>query len=1111
MPFLPDEESTLAFDRAIGIDEMPEVEATTTFQERLNAAYRLDNTIGSFFAQEKGLPDGAKDTPYNPWNDLTEDEKLDERFVDNVLEADSIDELNAVRSQYEREQRDRSILQEGGLLPSLVAGVVDPINFIPVGGTAYRTYRTGGSILTGAMATAGAAASSSAITEAALHHTQLTRTYGESAVNITASAFLGGVLGAAPGTINRLFSKQDLEDIERSMDPESVLAEGGNPAMTDRSIGAAQVMDDVNIRGKFVQKVMKAMPLDPLTRTITNTSEAARKLVTRLAENPLDVDRDIGASAETLIKIHDGKLYEALTAHKNIYKEYQQALEKRSTVGGFFTGQNARNYREFNELVAKAVRNGSEDPIIQKAADAWDQKLYKPMRDEAINVGLLPEDVDVETAKNYLNRVWNKEKVASKYPQFIETVSQWLDDQNVLKQEAKTDIDKNMVGYQASVNQVRRASNRLEAKETELRVAKKQLFEAQRAKKPDQRQLNRITDLSDRVGRLESEIKQASNSLEEATDSVGRYLNDLETSVANFPSKISKKIRKAIANRDGREATKASKELIKAVRAITKTDYEDVDTYDLAAQIAGRIMATTDGRLPYDYKMGEVSGGGTGEALAGPFKSRSFVIPDDMVEDFLENDIEVLGARYLQGVAPDIELTKAFGSVDPKQWPEMKDIERDFQDLMEKETSEAKRRKLQKEMNTAKEDFVAMVERMRGIYAVPDANNPFVRAGRVARDLNYMRLLGGVVAASIPDVARVFAAEGIANTFRHGLKPLVTNMKAFKVAGEEAKRYGVATDALMGGRAEIIADVADYAAGGTAFERGVRSMATRFSSVNLMNQWTGGIKMLHAVTAQTRIIDDMMKGRYDKRLGQLGINKDDYESMSEYVRKHAKNIDGVWVANSGKWENQDLARMWGAALRKESDRVIIVPGQEKPLFMSREMGKTFLQFKTFMFSATQRVLLSNLQRQDAHYIQGILSLVSLGMMSYAFKEWDANRELSDDPKAWVVEGIDRSGMLGILMEANNTIEKISGNTYGFRPMLDISAPASRYASRSVAESMLGPTFGSTLTTVTKVANAATDQGEWTAADTRALRRLLPGQNLSIIRQLLDKIEQSIQE
>ena len=143
-------------------------------------------------------------------------------------------------------------------------------------------------------------------------------------------------------------------------------------------------------------------------------------------------------------------------------------------------------------------------------------------------------------------------------------------------------------------------------------------------------------------------------------------------------------------------------------------------------------------------------------------------------------------------------------------------------------------------------------------------------------------------------------------------------------------------------------------------------------------------------------------------------------------------------------------------------------------------------------------------------MQGVLSMISLGMMTYAFKQWDADRPLDENPSAWVAEGIDRSGMLGIFGEINNTLEKISSNNLGLRPIMGISAPASRYASRSVLESAMGPSFG-LAGDVVKTANAISNGQDWTESDSRAIRRLIPGQNLSILRQGLDTIEGEINE
>ena len=130
-------------------------------------------------------------------------------------------------------------------------------------------------------------------------------------------------------------------------------------------------------------------------------------------------------------------------------------------------------------------------------------------------------------------------------------------------------------------------------------------------------------------------------------------------------------------------------------------------------------------------------------------------------------------------------------------------------------------------------------------------------------------------------------------------------------------------------------------------------------------------------------------------------------------------------------------------------------------------------------------------------------------MAYSFKQWDAGREISDDPRVLITEGIDRSGSLGMLMEINNTIEKISNNNFGLRPLIGASQPSSRFASRSQLEGLLGPTFGSFGETTLKVLSAGTQDRDWTDSYTRTLRRLLPYQNLMILRQGFDKIEESI--
>jgi hypothetical protein len=976
--------------------------------EIAGAFFRQENIIGSFVNQEVGLPDTKDDSTFDAYAQFTEEEKLDEQFVSSAIFADDDQEIEAVRKQIARERRDREIMAKGGAT-SFVVGLpvmmADPLSLLSVGGVALNTYRAGKSILSGAAVTGSVVGIDTAIQEAALHTQQLTRTYGESAINISGGMLLGGVLGATASKLAEAGADKAFVDaVEDTMNVEPKIADGINPTtnepLSGGSIGAAKTRGDQQVSGKLAEGLLKLMPWDPVASTITSAAPATRITANLLAENVIKMDGEAVQSAGQLAGLHAGKLGIAVEQHVNLLAQYKKA-------GGKITR------REFSEKVSTAIRTGKSDiPEVKASADFWVKELYDPMKKEMIEQGLLPEDVSVSTANNYLNRVWNKNKISTNFPQFVSKVSDWLESQDVkLYEKAK-----------AASAQVGKATGK------------------------EQAELQKIIDKAE-------------------------FKKDM--------------------------------------------DFERQDYESLAGEIAQRIQGSPDGRLPYDWKLGSGSKGGgvnnqgiSGTALRGPLRNRVFQIPDELVEEFLENDIEILGPRFLQNVAGDVELVKMFGDVN------MTDQLKDINEWYRKKKNDAslspkEQQKLEKQREQDIKNIAGMRDRLRGVYGYAE-DNIFTRTMRASRDLNYLRLLGGVTVTSFPDVARVFMAEGFVKTFKNGLLPLISNTKNFNVSAAESKRYGIGSVALTR-RSAIIADVADYAQGNTAFERGLSSASRNFGRINLLDRWTAGMKQLHAVTMQTSVFDSLKKGKFDKRLERLGINKQSAQDMWEQVQKHGEKTNGVWITNAKNWDRPDLERMWGAAVRKESDRVIVVPGQEKPLFMSRPMGQTIGQFKSFILSTNQRMVIAALQGQDHNAIGGFSLLVGMGAFTYFLKQKESGREISNDPAVWVMEGIDRSGAIGMLSEVNGLIEKISSNSVGLRPLLGITSPASKQVSRSIAENLAGPTFGGLLTTVIQAMNALASGEEITDADIRAMRRLVIYQNLTGWREIVDRIEESAKD
>jgi len=558
-------------------------------------------------------------------------------------------------------------------------------------------------------------------------------------------------------------------------------------------------------------------------------------------------------------------------------------------------------------------------------------------------------------------------------------------------------------------------------------------------------------------------------------------------------------------------------DLSKVIKRADVGLFRDAGDYDqLTNEITSKIIASPDGRVAYDYQIGENSSGNLAikdkafsSGLGGAFSERAFLIPDEFVEDFLINDLEELAFRYLQNVAPKLEFYKAFGSLDAGK--QISDIETSWTNIINNAPKE-ERIKLGREKNRNVKDLETQIQRLNGTFNISDPSNPVARITSAAKNWAYMRLMGGVVPSSVMDITRIFTAEGIVKTFSNGIVPLIKNLKTYKIAAEDARAYIQGTNAVIG-RAEVLADINYMTQPITKFEQFLQSGAKKFSSINLMNSWTRFIKGLHGVVAQTRIADELISGVYDPRLKQLGISESDAPAIAKQIELKGYKKDGVWVINVSEWDRSDLALKWMGALRKESDRVIIMPGQEKPAYMSKDVGSTLLQFQSFNQSATIRMTASMLQRQDKHIIEGMMTMLPIGFLIYAFKEWNAGRELSDDPKVWVAESIDRTGMLGVLGTADNMLTKLSRDSHGLRPWLGISGHSSKFAGRTMLETAAGPTFGTALDSLTILSEFATSQENggrsFDDKDIRAGRRLVFGNNLFYFRRGIDEIEKSI--
>lgn len=525
-------------------------------------------------------------------------------------------------------------------------------------------------------------------------------------------------------------------------------------------------------------------------------------------------------------------------------------------------------------------------------------------------------------------------------------------------------------------------------------------------------------------------------------------------------------------------------------------ELDEAEALDIVEEITNNILGTPGGRIP------------TGIVpKASGLKERVLLIGDEQIEEFLESDIDMIAAWHVRTMAPEIELTRRFGSTDMNV--QLKDIELDYRKLIREAPDAKTQAKLQDELTQTLEDTIALRDMLLGLHRAGDPVTWATRTTRAVRTINFLRLLGGMTVSAIPDLGRAVMVHGLRRNAK-ALGQMATSWKRFKVSAREVKLAGTAWDMVMNTRALQLADVGDLYKAGSRFERGLRAAQDTFGIPSLMAPWNAALKQWAGVITQTRMLEGIVDGKDIRKLAQLGLGPDEITAIRAQVLEFGDKTDDVWLAQVDKWTDKTAARQFRAALVKDVDNIIVTPGvADRPLFMSSELGKVAFQFKSFAFASTNQVLIAGLQQRDAAFLNGLLLSVGLGGVVYGAKQTLAGREVDVRPAKVILEAIDRSGVTGYWMDLNNMMTTLSSGTVSIGRITGIDDPMSRYATRNVQGIFLGPTAGA-IADMAKIIRSFGVLGdeEFRESDLHAIRKMIPYQNLFYTRKLLDMVEEA---
>jgi hypothetical protein len=107
-------------------------------------------------------------------------------------------------------------------------------------------------------------------------------------------------------------------------------------------------------------------------------------------------------------------------------------------------GEGFMTFEEFKQEVGAAMQAGDKHaiPQVEQSAQFVRNRVFEPWKKRAIDAGLFPEDVAPKGADSYFQRVYNKQAIAAKRPDFVERVTDYLASDQATKADAKQRIEK---------------------------------------------------------------------------------------------------------------------------------------------------------------------------------------------------------------------------------------------------------------------------------------------------------------------------------------------------------------------------------------------------------------------------------------------------------------------------------------------------------------------------------------------------------------------------------------------------------------------------------------------------------------------------------------------
>ena len=487
------------------------------------------------------------------------------------------------------------------------------------------------------------------------------------------------------------------------------------------------------------------------------------------------------------------------------------------------------------------------------------------------------------------------------------------------------------------------------------------------------------------------------------------------------------------------------------------------------------------------------------------------------IEDFLDSNAErlmtlytrqIAGAGFMEEALSHFKVQRLDGEEDTfaPSWETVKGHIRETAEGMHPER-----------LNEELEKLDVLYKAVMGI---PLKRND--RAGealRILRDFNFIRVMNQVGFAQIAEIGNILGHAGIKATMQHvpAMRRIWSRAKDGSMSDELLDEletiWGIGTDRLRHTASNRMDDYGVYEGAGLGkFDNALQTAKHITADISFMAPVNMALQRLAGRAAVQRFMNMAVdQGSISpSRLASMGLDEKMTGRIVKQMQKHVYTEEGVLGRNVKRlnideWKDQEAASAFINAIDRWSKKII----QENDIgqmskWMTTDLGKTLIQFRSFMISAWTKQALTGAHHRDWDTIVAWSMSMLFGGLAYVGQTYinsvgrpDQEKYLDERlaPSAIGRSAFQRAGFSTFVPGAADTMLGI----VGYEPVFAYGRTTGLSSNALIGNPTLDLLDNAMKGARGVVASATRDDYSFSQQDWRALSSLMPFQNAMVIR------------